>query len=131
MATSLGIRQKVKFVGYVDNPFPLLAQSDIYICSSRFEGLPLSVIEAMALGIPSVATKVGGIPSIIQDGYTGLLVEPEDSDAIANAVLTLIENPKLRKKIGENGRSFVLKNFDIEKTAKEYEKIYFEILSQD
>lgn len=86
---------------------------DIFVMPSRQEGLGLSVMEAQAQGLPVVASKVGGIPSLIEDGTTGILVPPENVDALAEALMYLIENPDQAKQIGQRAKIFAKENFSV------------------
>ncbi|OGZ53268.1 MAG: hypothetical protein A3B25_00135 [Candidatus Ryanbacteria bacterium RIFCSPLOWO2_01_FULL_48_26] len=82
---------------------------DVYVCSSVKEGFPYSILEAMAAGLPIVATRMGGIPEMITDGQDGLLVPPKNPKAIAQAIKSLIKNPELAKQLGQNARQAVQK----------------------
>jgi glycosyltransferase involved in cell wall biosynthesis len=95
-----------------------LRLADIYTLPSFVEGLPISLLEAMALGIPGISTNVYAIPEAIKDGETGILIEAGDSEALAEAIETLKNDEQLRKKLGQNGRAWVLANFN-EKTVAE------------
>lgn len=92
--------------------------ADIFALPSFFEGLPIAILEAMALGIPTISTNITAIPEAIKSFETGILIEPGDSDALASAILELERNSSLRKKLSENGRRFVLENFDERKSAQ-------------
>lgn len=100
--------------------------ADIFALPSLFEGLPIAILEAMALGLPTVSTNITAIPEAIKPFETGMLVEPGDSDALASAILELKDNRNLREKLSKRGRKFVLENFDERKAARiaiaEYEK---------
>lgn len=89
-----------------------LRLADIFALPSFVEGLPISLLEAMALGIPCVSTNVYAIPEAVKEGETGILIEAGDSDALANAIRTLNNDGVLRKKLGQNGREWVLENFN-------------------
>lgn len=95
-----------------------LRVADIYTLPSFVEGLPISLLEAMSLGIPSISTNVYAIPEAVKNGETGILIEPGDSDALAGAIEALKDDESLRKKLGQNGRAWVLANFN-EKTVAE------------
>lgn len=89
-----------------------LRLADIYTLPSFVEGLPISLLEAMALGVPSVSTNVYAIPEAVKNGETGILIEAGDSEALADAIRTLKNDADLRKKLGQNGREWVLANFN-------------------
>ena len=101
LAVTLGIRDKVLFLGNQTDIYPFLQEADIFLLPSVFEGMPMTIIEAMGTGLPIVASKVGGVPDMLEDGTSGLLV-PCDPDAVAQSVLQLLEQEELRKKLGTN-----------------------------
>lgn len=123
--------KRYTFLGYVDHELTpsLYALADIFVLPSFYENFPISVLEAMASEIAVVATNVGGIPEMITPGYNGVLIPPKDIDSLANALIMLIENDHLRKKMGRNARKTVLRKFTWEKTAKLTVEYYEEILS--
>lgn len=124
LSEQLGIQSQVRFVGFKENGRELLSGFDIFTPTSRSEGLPYVFLEAGLAGLPVVATRVGGIPEIIKDRETGLLVEKEDPTALAEALKYLNTNPEKRLALGENLRKFVAKNFSIEKMIEETLKVY-------
>lgn len=95
---------------------------DIFINSSDIDNTPVSVIEAMALGLPVVSTNVGGIPYLIEEGSTGLLVNPNDPEAMAEKIISLLEDPANAKRLAENGREKI-KEFDWELIKEEWNKV--------
>ena len=101
----------------------LLASFDLFALSSRTEGLPLAVPEAMACSLPVVATAVGGLPSVVP-ATCGVLVRPQDEAALAQAIGSLARDGALRLAMGEAGRAYALENFSIERMADAYERIY-------
>lgn len=98
--------------------FKLLRLADLFALVSYVEGLPISLLEAMALGIPSVSTNINGIPEAVKHMETGWLIEPGDSYALVNAIKTLKDDSKLRQEISETGRNYVLKVFNKDVVAK-------------
>jgi glycosyltransferase involved in cell wall biosynthesis len=98
--------------------FKLFRLADVFVLASFVEGLPISLLEAMALGIPSVSTNVNAIPEAVKNRETGMLIEAGDTDALAEAVKTLKTDEKLREKLSKNGREHVLKNFDEREVAR-------------
>ena len=86
------MKEKIKFVGAVSNPYEWMRQLDILVFSSDFEGIPLTMLEAMSIGIPIVSTNVGGISQVITNGYNGILVKPRNPEQISTAVLSLIND---------------------------------------
>jgi glycosyltransferase involved in cell wall biosynthesis len=110
--------------------FNWLKSADLFVLPSYHEGLPNAILEAMSCGLPVVSTKIGGIPEIVEDGNTGILVNPKDSDALANAIVYLIENDELARNMGKTGRDKVEQKFSWQQNAKEIVQIYNEVLSQ-
>lgn len=104
----------------------LLRLADLFVLPSYVEGLPISLLEAMSLGIPSISTNVNGIPEAIKHLETGILIEPGDDESLKNAVCRLKDDESLRKTLSENGRKFVLENFNEQSVAEIAEKSYLE-----
>jgi len=123
-AGELGLRDKVIFLGERRDVPQILAASDIFVLSSNWEGLPRSIIEAMMAGLPVVATRVGGVPELVEDGVTGFLVPPRDPDALAAALQKLLNDPELRRRMGEAGREKALKEFTLDRMLRETERVY-------
>jgi glycosyltransferase involved in cell wall biosynthesis len=96
----------------------LMRAFDIFALTSRIEGVPTTVMEAMATGLPVVTTDVGAVREVVAEGITGFVVRPADPQAIADAILRLIRDPSLRKSLGESGRERVLSRFSIDACAK-------------
>jgi glycosyltransferase involved in cell wall biosynthesis len=88
----LGLGDRFRLLGYAPDAARLVAGADLFVLASRHEGLPLAVMEALALGVPVVATRVGGLPELVEDGVSGVLVEPGDAAALAAAILTLTDD---------------------------------------
>lgn len=104
----------VEWLGWRGDISSLLGWADVVILPSRSEGVPRSVVEAMAAGRPVIASSIGGTPSIIQDGSTGFLINPEDYSALANRLIMLGRNFDIRYKIGGNARSYAVEHFNID-----------------
>ncbi|MEJ2107788.1 MAG: glycosyltransferase [Acidiferrobacteraceae bacterium] len=100
----LGLEQQVRFCGEIDNVPELLRQTRVYVQPSYQEGMPNSVLEAMAAGLPIVATRVSGNVDLVHDGENGFLVPPGDKDALAQAIRRLLEDPELASRMGERSR---------------------------
>ncbi|MFA6108632.1 MAG: glycosyltransferase [Candidatus Latescibacterota bacterium] len=115
----------VAFPGIVEDVRPWLAGLDLLVVPSRREGLGLVILEGMAMGIPVVASRVGGIPEVVVDGETGLLVEAGDPASLAAAALTLLADPERRRRMGRAGRQRAIERFSLEtmsaRIAEEYE----------
>ena len=99
-----GVAESVELAGEVPDVRPYLAESDVFVLSSRSEGMPLSVLEAMAAELPVVASAVGGLNEVVVDGETGLLTEAGSVDGLASALARLVGDPELRERLGTLGR---------------------------
>lgn len=119
----LKIENHVTIVGLKDNVYPFLNKSDVFVLPSIYEGMPMTLIEAMGTGLPVIATKVGGIPSMIKNNENGLLVKIEVDDLV-NAMIKLSDK-KIRKMLGENARQTVENLFSSKVMGDRYHKIYF------
>ena len=129
LARSLRVEQSLRFPGWVDGSEKdnLLRESDVFVLPSYYEALPVGVLEAMACGVPVVATSVGGIPDVIEDRVNGLLIEPGQPDALARAIVTILTDDALRSRLREAARSEVRKRFSTESAIKDLETLYREL----
>jgi glycosyltransferase involved in cell wall biosynthesis len=125
-ATELGVAEHVCFLGSVRDVPRLLSRASMFVLPSLSEGIPLTVLEAMARGLPVVATRVGGVPEVVVHGQTGLLVPSGDPAALAQAILTLRHDPSRRVAMGQNGRKTVEELFNIRRMVSDYETLYEE-----
>ena len=130
MAGQLGLEPRVRFLGWVDEDEAqaLLAGSDLLVLPSLNEGLPMSIIEAMAHGLPVIATPVGGIPELVTSGKTGLLVPPAEPDTLAEALRHLIEDPQSRRRMGANALAAWREHHLIDAYCRELGTLYEETL---
>jgi glycosyltransferase involved in cell wall biosynthesis len=117
----------VIFTGWRADAVEILSLMDLFVLPSLSEGVPKSIIEAMALGKPVVSTRVGGIPELVRHGETGFIVEPRDSDGLAHAILTLANDKELRTRFGEKARGIAFKYYSIKENIAGLEKIYTEL----
>lgn len=124
LAEKLKISDNVIFLGKQKEIPKLLKSSNIFVLPSRREGFGLVNLEAMITPLPIIATKAGGIPEIVKDKETGILIEPENSEELTKALIKLIADPKLREKYSLAAYDRVTKSFDARIMAKEYEKAY-------
>jgi glycosyltransferase involved in cell wall biosynthesis len=120
----LGLQGRVELLGTRDDIPELLAGADVFVLASDSEGLPMSVLEAMAAGLPVVASAVGGVPEAVRDGETGALVPPRDSAALAHAIGRIVADPALRDRLGEAGRRRVEREFSLERFEREHLELY-------
>jgi len=129
-AERIGLGENFLITGYIKNARSLLALVDIYVISSLTEGLPITLLETMASRTPVVATAVGGIPHVIRHEKEGLLVPPEDAQAIAGSVKELLNDESLRDSLVVHAFDRVNKEYSSRKMAEKYQKLYQEIASQ-
>jgi len=126
----LGLASRVRFLGVRADVADILRASDVFVLSSRWEGNPMSVMEAMAAGLPVVSTAVGGVPELVQEGVTGLLVPSEDAGALACALQALVDDPARRQVMGAAARQHAIAHFDIRHTVRMYEELYERLLAK-
>ncbi len=127
-AEIMRVKDRVYFLGIREDIPELLAASDIFVLPSFSEAFPVSLLEAMASGIPVIATKVGGIPEMIEEKKSGFLVSPGSPYELAEKISALAEDERLRKSMGSYGKKIV-KKFSIDIMTSKYEKLYLSILS--
>jgi glycosyltransferase involved in cell wall biosynthesis len=127
----LDLSEKIKFIGHSDNMLDLYRKADIFVLSSRSEGVPLALLEAMSCGLPSVCTAVGGVPEILPDTITGFLVPPGDIDCLASKISTLLDDPELRKKMGIRARELIKEKYTVGEMAQKILGIYNEMFAKE
>ena len=126
-AVSLGLADRVHFTGLRDDVYDLLPAFDVFALSSEFEGLPIAMLEAMASGVPCVATAVGGIPEVITDGEDGFLVTSGDTSTFASRLEKVLRDPTLAAHLGANGARRA-GGFDLVAAVRRAEAIYDRVL---
>lgn len=129
LARRLGIKEKVKFAGVIKSA-DFFGACDIFVLSSRWEGMPNVVMEAMAYGKSIAASRVGGVTDLIEDGKEGLLFPPESPQACAQAMLRLAESPDLRSKLASAAQKKIKEKFSMETMVKQYEELYGQVLQR-
>jgi glycosyltransferase involved in cell wall biosynthesis len=133
LANEHNVGDRVHFWGNVVDVPALHAELDVFVLPTlgrgRMEGCPVALIEALACGVPSIATDVPGSRDIVESGVSGIIVPPEDPDALALALAQLIQSPELRKRLSDCGRQRVVSNYSIEREVSEHEALYESILS--
>jgi glycosyltransferase involved in cell wall biosynthesis len=128
---NLSLQDRVRYLGWITGKEKeqLLRSTDIYVLFSYGEGMPISILEAMSYAIPVVSTRVGGIPELIDDGYSGFLVLPGDKSALFAKLTRLVENHNLRREMGRNARKAVEIGHNIECIARKLGEAYDDLLS--
>ncbi len=124
LAACLGLERRVFFAGAVLDVAPYLGLMDIFVLPSVMEGLGLSILEAFAAGKPVVASRVGGIPDVVQDGHNGLLVPPENARDLATAVERLLDDRPLAKELAQAGQRTLEQSFSLAGMAEEIQRVY-------
>jgi glycosyltransferase involved in cell wall biosynthesis len=123
-----GLGDVVQLLGWRQDVPELLQAMDVFLLTSVFEGLPRSVLQAMAAGVPIVATAVDGTPEVVRDGETGLLVPPGQPDRAADRVLEIVSRPELRARCIEGARRVLTSEFDIRRMVRDLDRLYVELL---
>lgn len=133
LCVSLSVSERVHFLGGIDQVAALHAEIDLFVLPTlnkgRMEGCPVSLLEALACGTASIATKVPGSQDIIEDGVSGVLVPPEDAVQMADAIRSLVDSPEKRRALGEAARQRVLAHYRIEREVQQHEALYAEIFN--
>lgn len=127
---ALGFDDAVHFPGYVDRPERLLEETDLMVLPSHTEGFPNVVLEALAMEVPVLATRVGGTPEIVEDGTNGRLVPPHSPPALADALKQFVAAPDHWRRMAQNGRELVERSFDFKARTRRLESIYMELVRE-
>ena len=127
-AHDLGLAKSCLFLGYQEDVAQWYAVCDAVVLTSVSEGTPVTIIEALAAGRPVVATKVGGVPDVVDEGETGFLVRPGDTHALAERLEILARDPERRTAMGETGRERVLRRYAVERLVDDVDALYRELL---
>jgi glycosyltransferase involved in cell wall biosynthesis len=128
LAAELGVDGSTRFLGVRDDVPSLLADAACVALASDYEGCPLSVIEAMAAGVPVVATSVGGVPEVVEDGVTGIVTTPGRADELARGLAALLADGRAAAQMGAAGRSRAAERYSRERMAAATEEVYARIL---
>jgi len=124
------LQSSIILAGQQSNMPGVYAAMDIFVLPSLNEGLPMTVLEAMAASKPVLATRVGAIPSVIKDGENGLLVAPKDFEGLRNAIASLLSDPERRRRLGDQAHAWVSQNYTSEAMALKYHDMYEEVLGK-
>jgi len=125
---ALGLDESVRLIGFTDQVPLYLAAMDLFLQPSKEEGLSMTILEAMAAGLPVIATPVGGTPEVIDDGETGRLVDVGNAEKLASCIVEFLEKPDEYAVMAKNARLRVEREFTLERMAEGYEKVYREVL---
>jgi glycosyltransferase involved in cell wall biosynthesis len=129
-AGRLGLRERCLFLGAQEDATTLMALFDVFVLPSLWEGLPFVLVEAAALGKPIVATAVDGVPEVLEDGRTGLLVPPGSPAALAEAIIRLLRDKSEAGRLADKARSLVPPRFPIRRMVEQTQNLYLELLHQ-
>jgi glycosyltransferase involved in cell wall biosynthesis len=130
-AAALGIAGRIKFLGWVDNLSSVLPRWDIFVLPSLEEGFPIAALEAMATGLPVVASAVGGVPELVVDGETGWLVPPGDVARLAARLQPLLRDPEQRRSMGAAAAARVRDHFSLAQMTENFSNLYDELLKRN
>jgi glycosyltransferase involved in cell wall biosynthesis len=129
LAHALGLAGRIHFLGWRHDLEAILGDLDVVICSSRNEGTPVSLIEAMAAGVPVVSTDMGGVGDVVSHGETGWLVPAGDPAALAQGIERLLEDPVLRRRLAAAARPVVLERHDVKGLVHRMDSLYVDVLA--
>ena len=125
-----GLGAKVRLMGFTDDLPSVLGCLDLLVHPADMEGLGVSLLQASAAQVPIIASRAGGMPEAVRDGENGLLIAPGDVDALTQAMIRLLDEPRLRRQMGEAGRSLVQREFSIERMCEGNHAIYRQLLGR-
>ena len=123
---SLKLRQSVAMLGRRDDMPSVYASLNIMVSASRQEGLPMAILEGMASSLSIIATPVGGVPAMVRDGQTGVMVPPEDAALLASAIVALLQDPTRRERLGRAARKLIEDEFSADRMTADYLRVYEE-----
>jgi glycosyltransferase involved in cell wall biosynthesis len=129
-AARLGIAERVRFAGFQPDPYPYLASFDVFLMASEFEGFPIALVEAMAMGVPVVSTDVGGVGEALGPDRVGLVAPSGDAAALAAGVLELLVDESRRRDLAERARRRARREFTVKRMVELVEETYNELLSR-
>ena len=131
LAVEGGLKDCVRFLGWRRDLDAIYAATDVFLLTSRNEGTPVAIIEAMAAGVPCVSTDVGGVRDVIDRADLGVLVPPGETRTIADAVCDLIDRPDVRRQMGARGRDSVIERYSLQRLVRDIAGLYRELLRED
>jgi glycosyltransferase involved in cell wall biosynthesis len=130
LAKELGLSGRVDFLGARDDVSHILAKANVFVLTSNWEGLPISILEAMRAGLPVIASDVGGVREAVIDGESGFLVDRGNLILLRSRLQQLLSDSELRKKMGEAGRKCYLEHFTVERMLEATLRVYNEVLTK-
>jgi len=128
LVNSRGLKDKVTLAGFQPDPDVIYGALDILVQPSLREATPLVILEAMSFGKPIIAARVGGVPDLITDNETGVLIPPASVEALSGSIMRLLKDGALRVRLGERAREVARREFSVEKMTQSYSKVYEEVL---
>jgi glycosyltransferase involved in cell wall biosynthesis len=129
LAAALGIADRVHFVGFQDDVTPFLSALSLYVHPARMEGFGIAVVEALAAGKAVVATRVGGLPEVVDHGRTGLLVAADHPEELSTAVLSLLHDDVRRNAMGQRAVQAARERFNVESSVSALQRLYEQMLN--
>jgi glycosyltransferase involved in cell wall biosynthesis len=131
LATELGIQRNVVFTGWREDAVRIMAASDLFVQTSLYEAMTVILLEALSLNLPIIATRIqGDSHEVLTDGVDAFLVEGRNPAALAEKIVTLLENPELRRQVTSNSHQQLLQEWDIKKMVPQLQDLYLEVLTQ-
>jgi glycosyltransferase involved in cell wall biosynthesis len=130
LAAELGLTRHTLFAGYQEDVGPFFSAFDVFVLPSANEGTPVTAIEALASGVPVVATRVGGVPDVVRDGEDGLLVEAGNVEQLATALRRLSTDPELRARMGAAGREGTVDRYAVSRLIDDIDGLYRRLLER-
>ena len=127
----VGLSSSVKFTGHRTDLKNIYSSFDLFLMTSLTEGMPNTVLEAMALELPVVSTDIGGLPELVEDGVSGLLLPVGDVDSLSEAVTRLLNDEKLREQYSLAARKKIEQNFDFSNRVKKMEELYVQFTNNE
>jgi glycosyltransferase involved in cell wall biosynthesis len=129
-AAQLGLAGRVEFLGWVDDIHSVLPRWDVFVVPSLEEGFSIAALDAMAVGLPVIASSVGGIPELVVDGETGWLVPPADVETLVSRLRSLLLNPEQRLSMGAAAQARVRNHFNLATMTENFSRLYDELLGE-
>ncbi|GAB6182650.1 glycosyltransferase family 4 protein [Thermodesulfovibrio hydrogeniphilus] len=130
LVKKLNIENSVIFTGFQEDVTPFYSVADVFVLSSKSEGLPQALLQAMAVGVPVVATAVGGVPEVVKHEITGLLTKPDDADELAENIIKVLKNPRFGEIMAEKAKKEIKEKHSLKAMLDKIESVYMELVSK-